>query len=157
MGKRRRSPSPCEIPKMFWLYEGPFATFSTFGGILFSKWGTFLLPFLTIFFLNVWGIFFSFRLFLRAPMVVATSKFKHAEKLICLLSTLGYNPSGLSVYPPPRMIEGACVNLFLHQFFFLKKVDFVGDIRIGTHQNVVLRHNHLNPISTKLTSFDNNE
>ena len=23
--------------------------------------------------------------------------------------------------------------------------------------NVVLRHNHLNPISTKLTSFDNNE
>ena len=32
-----------------------------------------------------------------------------------------------------------------------------GDIRIGTHQNVVLRHNHLNPISTKLISFDNNE
>ena len=38
-----------------------------------------------------------------------------------------------------------------------KKVDFVEDIRIGTHKNVVLRHNHLNPISTKLTSFDNNE
>ena len=38
----------------------------------------------------------------------------------------------------------------------IKKVDFVGDIRIGTHQNVVLRHNHLHPISTKLTSFDNN-
>ena len=43
------------------------------------------------------------------------------------------------------------------KFFPKKKVDFVGDIRIGTHQNVVLRHNHLNPISTKLTSFDNNE
>ena len=41
--------------------------------------------------------------------------------------------------------------------FFPKKVDFVGDIRIGMHQNVVLRHNHLNPISTTLTSFDNNE
>ena len=36
-------------------------------------------------------------------------------------------------------------------------MDFVSDIRIGTHQNVVLRHNHLNPISTKLTSFDNND
>ena len=43
------------------------------------------------------------------------------------------------------------------KFFPQKKVDFVGDIRIGTHQNVDLRHNHLNPISTKLTSFDNNE
>ena len=62
--------------------------------------------------------------------------------------------------PPPRMIEGGFI------FFvwvssvtkiFPKKMDFLGDIRIGTHQNVVLRHNHLNPISTKLTSFDNNE
>ena len=66
--------------------------------------------------------------------------------------------------PPPKMIEGGFI-------FFVwvssvtkmfsppppKKVDFVGDICIGTHQNVVLRHNHLNPISTKLTSFDNNE
>ena len=43
------------------------------------------------------------------------------------------------------------------KFFPKKKVDFVGDIRIGMHQNVVLRHNQLNPISTKLTSFDNNE
>ena len=43
------------------------------------------------------------------------------------------------------------------KIFSSEKVDFVGDIRIGTHQNVVLRHNHLNPISTKLTSFDNNE
>ena len=44
--------------------------------------------------------------------------------------------------PPPKTIE---------------KVDFVGDICIGTHKNVVLRHNHSNPISTKLTPFDNNE
>ena len=43
------------------------------------------------------------------------------------------------------------------KFFPKKKADFVGDIRTGTHQNVVLCHNHLNPISTKLTSFDNNE
>ena len=52
------------------------------------------------------------------------------------------------------------VNFFsheCHQNFFQQKLDFVGDIRTGTHQNVVLRHNHLNPISTKLTSFDNNE
>ena len=37
------------------------------------------------------------------------------------------------------------------KYFSPKKVDFVGDIRIATHQN------HLNPISTKLTLFDNNE
>ena len=33
-------------------------------------------------------------------------------------------------------------------------VDFVVDIRIRTHKNVVLRHNHSNPISTGLTLFD---
>ena len=43
------------------------------------------------------------------------------------------------------------------KIFCKKKVDFVGDIRIGTHQNVVLRHNHLNQISTNLASFNNNE
>ena len=63
--------------------------------------------------------------------------------------------------PPPKMIEGGLFFsygcLVSPKFFPKKKVDFVGDIRIGTHQNVVLRHNHLNPISTKLTSFDNNE
>ena len=63
--------------------------------------------------------------------------------------------------PPPRMIEGGFIFFVwvssVTKFFSKKKVDFVGDIRIGTHQNVVLRHNHLNPISTKLTSFDNNE
>ena len=62
---------------------------------------------------------------------------------------------------PPRMIEGgftffAWVSIVPPKFFPKKKVDFLGDIRIRTHQNVVLRHNHLNPISTKLTSFDNN-
>ena len=74
---------------------------------------------------------------------------------------IGYEPAGLTVHPPPRMIEDGfffsygC--LVSPKFFPKKKVDFVGDIRIGTHQNVVLRHNHLSPISTKLTSFDNNE
>ena len=68
----------------------------------------------------------------------------------------------LCTAPPPRMIESGFI-FFSHgclvppKLFPKTKVDFVGDIRIGTHQNVVLRHNHLNPISTKLTSFDNNE
>ena len=80
---------------------------------------------------------------------------------------LAYEPAGLSCTPPPPpMIKHAhdrgCVYFFAwassaNNFFFLEKVDFVGDIRIGTHQNVVLRHNHLNPISTNLISFDNNE
>ena len=63
--------------------------------------------------------------------------------------------------PPLRIIEGGFIFFAwmssVTQIFSKKKVDFVGDIRIGTHQNVVLRHNHLNPILTKLTSFDNNE
>ena len=64
--------------------------------------------------------------------------------------------------PPPQNDRGwAHFSLYgclvPQQNFPKKKVDFVGDIRIGTHQNVVLRHNHLNPIPTKLTSFDNNE
>ena len=57
--------------------------------------------------------------------------------------------------PPPRMIEGGFIFFVwvssVTKIVSYKKVDFVGDIRIGTHQNVVLRHNHLNPISTKLT------
>ena len=63
--------------------------------------------------------------------------------------------------PPPKMIEGGFIFFVwvssVTKISSKKKEDFVGDIRIGTHQNVVLRHNHLNPISTKLTSFDNNE
>ena len=63
--------------------------------------------------------------------------------------------------PPPPNDRG-WVHFFawvssVTKIFSSKKVDFVGDIRIGTHQNLVLRHNHLNPISTKLTSFDNNK
>ena len=80
----------------------------------------------------------------------------------CRQTLIGYEPAGLTVHPPPRMIEGGFiffvwVSSVTKNFSSKKKVDFVGDIRIGTHQNVVLRHNHLNPISTKLTSFDNNE
>ena len=79
-----------------------------------------------------------------------------------LQGIIGYEPAGLTVHPLPRMIEGGLifftwVSSVTKIFFLKKKVDFVGDIRIGTHQNVVLRHNHLNPISTKLTSFDNNQ
>ena len=78
---------------------------------------------------------------------------------------IGYEPAGLTVHPPPPpQNDHSRVGSFFSygclvspKFFPKKKVDFVGDIRIGTHQNVVLRHNHLNPISTKLTSFDNNE
>ena len=63
--------------------------------------------------------------------------------------------------PPPRMIEGGFI-VFVRvssatKIISSKKVDFVRDICIGTHQNVVLRHNYLNPISTKLRSFDNNK
>ena len=66
---------------------------------------------------------------------------------------IGYEPAGLTV---PRMIEGGFiffvwVSSVTKIFSSKKKVDFVGDICIETHQNVVLRHNHLNPISTKLT------
>ena len=74
---------------------------------------------------------------------------------------IGYEPAGLAVHHPPEWSRLG--SFFSHGclvppiFFLPKKVDFVGDIRIETHQNVVLRHNHLNPISTKLTSFDNNE
>ena len=63
--------------------------------------------------------------------------------------------------PPPKMIE--CGFIFfvwvssVTKFFSSRKVDFVGDIRNGMQQNVVLRHNHLNPISTLLTSSDNKE
>ena len=75
---------------------------------------------------------------------------------------LGYEPASLTVHPPPRMIEGgfiffAWVSIVPPTYFTKKRVDFVGDIRIGMHQNVVLRHNHLNPILTKLTLFDNYE
>ena len=63
--------------------------------------------------------------------------------------------------PPPPMIVGGFIFFAwvssVTKFFSEKKVDFVGDVPIRTHQNMVLRHNHLNPISTKLTSFDNNE
>ena len=55
--------------------------------------------------------------------------------------------------PPPQNDRGwvffSYGSLGSPKFFPKKKVDFVGDIRIGTHQNVILRHNHLNPISTK--------
>ena len=67
----------------------------------------------------------------------------------------------LPCIPPPRMIEGGFIFFAwvssTPKFLFLKKGDFVGDIRIQMHQNVVLGHNYLNPISTKLTLFDNNE
>ena len=79
-----------------------------------------------------------------------------------LLVHTGYEPAGLTVHPPPSQNDRGLVYFFSYESlvstnFFLKKVDFVGDICIETHQNVVLRHNHVNPISTQLTSFDNNE
>ena len=83
------------------------------------------------------------------------------HKIYCMHNVFGYEPAGLMVHPPPQNDRGWVhffrMGVWCHQNLFLKKADFVGDIRIGMHQNVVLRHNHLNPISTKLTSFDNNE
>ena len=49
----------------------------------------------------------------------------------------------------PPLNDRGCVH-----FFPIEKVDFVGDIRIRTHKNVVLSHNHSNPILTRLTLFD---
>ena len=65
--------------------------------------------------------------------------------------------------PPPQKNRSRVGSFFSHRClvppkcFLEEKVDFVGGICLGTHKNVVLRHNHLNPISTKLISFDNNE
>ena len=71
--------------------------------------------------------------------------------LSCL--DIGYEPADLTVHPPPPQNDRGC-----HQNFFPKeKVDFVGDIRIRTHKTVVFRHNHSNPISTRLTLFDSIE
>ena len=70
------------------------------------------------------------------------------DNYVANLVVIGYEP------PPPPPQERSRVGSF---FSSKKKWIFLGDIRIGTHQNVVLRHNYLNPISTKLTSFDNNE
>ena len=76
-----------------------------------------------------------------------------------LLTLVGYEAACLTVHPLQNDRGGSFFShgCLVAPNFFLKKVYFVGDIRIGTHQNGVLRHNHLNPISTKLTSFDNNE
>ena len=60
--------------------------------------------------------------------------------------------------PPPQTIKGGFI--FSHRclvppiFFPKEKMDFVGDIRIRTHKNVVLRHNHSNLISIRLALFD---
>ena len=62
--------------------------------------------------------------------------------------------------PPPKKndLSGvffAYVSSVTKNFFPKEKVDFVGDIRIKMHKNVVLRLNHSSPISTRLTLFDN--
>ena len=49
------------------------------------------------------------------------------------------------------------IALFVQNLFPKEKVDFVGDIRIRTHKNMVLRHNHSSPISTRFTLIDNIE
>ena len=64
---------------------------------------------------------------------------------ICLI--IGYEPADLTVHPPPQNDRGWVyffrIGVYCHQKFFPKeKVDFVGDIRIITHKNVVLRHNY---------------
>ena len=56
--------------------------------------------------------------------------------------------------PPPKTIEGGFI-FFAPKLFLQRKVDFVGGIRTRTPNNVFFRHNHSNPISTKLTLFDN--
>ena len=63
--------------------------------------------------------------------------------------------------PPPKRLRVG--SFFLHRclvppkFFPKEKVNFVGDIHLRTNKNMVLRHNHSNPISTRLTLFDSIE
>ena len=68
---------------------------------------------------------------------------------------LGYDPANLTVHPPPfpkkTMKSGFIFShrcLVSPKIFPKENVDFVVDIRIRMHKNVVLRHNHSNPIST---------
>ena len=75
---------------------------------------------------------------------------------------IGYEPADLTVHPPPPK-RSRVGSFFSHRclvspkFFPKEKVDFVGAIRIRMHKNVVLRHNHSSPISTRMTLFDNIE
>ena len=82
------------------------------------------------------------------------------------MQRIGYEPTYLTVHPPPpphQKNRSRVRSFFSHRclvpsnFFPKEIVDFVGEIRIRTHKNVVLIHNHSNPISTRLTLFDNIE
>ena len=50
-----------------------------------------------------------------------------------ILYQLGYEPGGLTVHPPPQMIEGGFIFFVwvssATKIFSSKKVDFVGDIK----------------------------
>ena len=51
-----------------------------------------------------------------------------------LIKVIGYEPAGLTVHPPPRMIEGgfiffAWVSSATKIFFLKKRGDLVGDIK----------------------------
>ena len=62
--------------------------------------------------------------------------------------------------PPPRMIEGGFIFFAWVSSatkFFPKKSGFCRRYSHWNAPKVVLRHNHLNPIFTKLASFNNNE
>ena len=77
----------------------------------------------------------------------------------CTLGLIGYEPADLTVHPPPPKKRSRMDSFFSHRclvslkIFRKEKVDFVGDIRIRTHKNVVLRHNHSIPISIRLTLY----
>ena len=58
----------------------------------------------------------------------------------------------LNIHVPVFII---CISIFWYSR--QEMLDFVGDICIRTHKNMVLRHNHSSPISTRLTLFDNIE
>ena len=65
--------------------------------------------------------------------------------------------------PPPQKKKRSRVGSFFSHMCLVplkkipqRKVVFCRRYSHWNAQNVVLRHNHLNPISTKLTSFDNN-
>ena len=80
----------------------------------------------------------------------------------CNEEDIGYEPADLTVHPPPK--QSRVGSFFSHRclvppkFFPQRKSGFCRRLeRIRTHTTVVLRHNHSNPISTRLTLFDNIE
>ena len=81
---------------------------------------------------------------------------QHRISSFCLYTFLGYEPGGLTVHPPlkwSRVGSFFSYGCLVSPKFFPKKSGFCWKY---SHWNAP-KHNHLNPILAKLTSFDNNQ